>query len=300
MNYHKSSTIDYEFKIKDILKKLPSFCKDFIRHIEPVTEVRTRLAYISDIQFFFNYLVIENINDLDSIKNITIEYLNNLTSNDFYDYLEYLKLYKSDGKIISNDNPARKRKLISIRALFKHLLKQKLINNPSIDLVSIPKLKDKTITTLDENEIKDLLNLLYTGNGLTDSELKYYKKTKYRDIALFTLLLGTGIRVSECVGLNISDIDFNNMRIRIIRKGGNEAFVYFGEDTKNALFDITENKDKNLPLFVSLQGTRMTVRSIEKLVKKYCSKISIKKISPHKLRSTFGTSLYNKTVTNSL
>ena len=130
----------------------------------------------------------------------------------------------------------------------------------------------------------------------------YHKKTKIRDVALLTLLLGTGIRVSECVGLDIQDLDFNNNGIKIRRKGGNETVVYFGDEVETALLDYLKQRTMILPesghenaLFLSLQNRRMAVRSIENLVKKYASRVtSLKKITPHKLRSTYGTSLYRE------
>ena len=119
-----------------------------------------------------------------------------------------------------------------------------------------------------------------------------------------TLLLGTGIRVSECVGLNLEDVDFNNGAIRIIRKGGNEALIYFGDEVSQALEAYMNGPRKTAEpaagheeaLFISLNKTRITTRSVERLVKKYSRLVTtVKKITPHKLRSTFGTALYQET-----
>ena len=119
---------------------------------------------------------------------------------------------------------------------------------------------------------------------------------------MLTLFLGTGIRVSECVGLNVEDIDFDNNAFKITRKGGNQVILYFGEEVKEALLKWLEVRNqKKLPenekaLFVSLQNRRITVRAVENLVKKYSRAVTpLKKISPHKLRSTYGTNLYRET-----
>ena len=122
-------------------------------------------------------------------------------------------------------------------------------------------------------------------------------------MALLTLLLGTGIRVSECVGLDIHDVDFDNQRMKVRRKGGYEDIVYFGEEVSLALQDYLEERERIIPLtghenafFLSMQNRRITVRSVENLVKKYASKVTtMKKITPHKLRSTYGTTLYQET-----
>ena len=118
-----------------------------------------------------------------------------------------------------------------------------------------------------------------------------------------TLLLGTGIRVSECVGLDINDVDFDNNGIKIRRKGGYEVIVYFGDEVREALLDYLEERLQIVPvdghanaLFLSLQQKRLNVRSVENLVKKYAQTVTkLKKITPHKLRSTYGTSLYRET-----
>ena len=175
-------------------------------------------------------------------------------------------------------------------------------NNPAA-LVPLPKLHEREIIRLEPNEVAILLDQVEDGTKLTKKELEYHKKTKVRDVALLTLLLGTGIRVSECVGLNLSDVNFDNGGIKIRRKGGYEAVIYFGDEVEIALLDYLEEREHIIPaegheeaLFLSLQNRRITVRSVEKLVKKYASRVtSLKKITPHKLRSTYGTALYRET-----
>lgn len=171
-------------------------------------------------------------------------------------------------------------------------------------MIDMPRLKEKAIIQLDPDEIASLLDYMENyGNGLTGVQLYHYNKQKYRDIAIVTLLLGTGIRVSECVGLNISDVDFKNNGIRVLRKGGNEMIVYFGFEVESALKDYLELSRNNITplsghedaLFLSGQKKRISVDAIEKMVKKYSSAISVKTITPHKLRSTYGTALYRET-----
>lgn len=141
------------------------------------------------------------------------------------------------------------------------------------------------------------------GESLTDRQKAYHDRTKVRDLALLTLLLGTGIRVSECVGLDIHDVDFKNGGIHIHRKGGKEVTVYFGAEVEDALNDYLAERQRIDPepgsenaLFLSMQRKRMNVRSVENLVKKYAKIVTpLKKITPHKLRSTYGTNLYRET-----
>ena len=116
-------------------------------------------------------------------------------------------------------------------------------------------------------------------------------------------MLGTGIRVSECVGLDLDDVDLKNNGIKIHRKGGAEVVVYFGEEVRNALCGYMEERKLITPvsgdenaLFLSTQRRRMGVQAVENMVKKYARQVTPnKKITPHKLRSTYGTTLYKET-----
>ena len=155
---------------------------------------------------------------------------------------------------------------------------------------------------MNEEEVVDFLDEVESGNHLTKHQQAFHKKTKVRDLAITTLLLGTGIRVSECVGIDITDVDFMNDRINIVRKGGYESFVYYGEEVRQALLDYMEEREEITPeeghenaFFLSNRRQRMSVRNVEILVKKYAQTTTIKKITPHKLRSTYGTSLYRET-----
>ena len=97
----------------------------------------------------------------------------------------------------------------------------------------MPKLHEKAIIRLDADEVVRLLDYVdHGGDHLTGQKKAYFEKTRNRDLAILTLLLGTGIRVSECVGLDINDVDFENNGIKVMRKGGNEMIVYFGKKWK--------------------------------------------------------------------
>ena len=169
----------------------------------------------------------------------------------------------------------------------------------------MPKLHEKAIIRLDTDEVAKLLDYVdHGGDDLTGQQKVYFEKTKNRDLAILTLLLGTGIRVSECVGLDIQDVDFKNNGVKVTRKGGNEMVVYFGEEVENALKTyLYTTRKTTLPLhghenalFLSTQRKRMGVQAVENMVKKYARRVTPnKKITPHKLRSTYGTALYKET-----
>ncbi len=302
-NYHDEQIKENIQKMRAVLDQLPLFCKTFFRGIESYTSARTRLAYAYDIRLFFEYLHEQNaICAKMEIKEFPLSLLDELTRLDIEEYLEYMSLYQKDGKDISNSERGKARKLAALRTFYNYFYQSELIKNNPAALVPLPKLHDKEIIRLEPNEVAILLDQVEDGTKLTPKELEYHKKTKLRDVALLTLLLGTGIRVSECVGLDLQDVNFDVCGIKVRRKGGYEAVVYFGEEVETALLDYLEEREHIIPvqgnenaLFLSLQNRRMSVRAVENLVKKYASRVTtLKKITPHKLRSTYCTTLYRE------
>ncbi|MBQ8188764.1 MAG: tyrosine-type recombinase/integrase [Lachnospiraceae bacterium] len=303
-NYHDEQNKQNIIKLRNVLDSLPGFCRTFFRGIEEYTSARTRLAYAYDIRLFFEFLHEKNsICAKMEINDYPLSLLDQLTRMDIIEYLEYITLYQKDGKDVTNDERGKSRKLASLRSFYNFFYQNEMIEKNPAALVPLPKKHEKEIIRLEPNEVAILLDQVEEGTKLTKKELEYHKKTKIRDVALLTLLLGTGIRVSECVGLDLKDIDFDVDGIKIRRKGGYEAVIYFGEEVESALIDYLEERDHIVPceghenaLFLSLQNKRISVRSVENLVKKYASRVTtLKKITPHKLRSTYGTSLYRET-----
>ncbi len=288
-----------------MIQELPPFCPDFFRGIEQQTSSRTRIAYAYDLKIFFDFLQKENpvIAKLNR-KDITLSHLDQIQVTDLEEYMEYLKYRFNDkNQEVVNKERGIMRKISSLKSFYNYYYRRELIKNNPAALVSLPKLHEKEIIRLDIDEVAMLLDEVEKGESLTEKQKQYHERTKVRDLALLTLLLGTGIRVSECVGLDIDDIDLKNGGILVHRKGGKEVTVYFGVEVEDALLDYLEDRQRMIPadghenaLFLSLQMKRMSVRSVENLVKKYAKIVTpLKKITPHKLRSTYGTSLYQET-----
>ena len=303
--YHEQTTIDYTLRLRDILKTLPAFAQDFFRAIEPTSSIRTRMNYAYDIRVFYHYLIENNpvYRDYD-VSQFTMKDLERLEPVDLEEYMEYLKIYKrDDDETMVNGEKGLARKMSALRSFYGYYYKRQMISkNPTL-LVEMPKIHEKAIVRLDVDEVAILLDEVESGENLTTRQKAYHAQTKKRDLALLTLLLGTGIRVSECVGLDLTDIDFKNNGLKVHRKGGYEAIVYFGDEVAEALMDYMNEREKVIPvegsanaLFLSMQKKRISVRSVENLVKKYSQLVTtLKNITPHKLRSTYGTTLYQET-----
>ena len=303
-NYHDEVVKQNILKMRAVMETLPSFCRTYFVAIQDQTSARTRLAYAYDLRVFFEYL--HQVNPVCSKMEITdykLDILEQITREDIEEYLSYISYYVKDNKEITNDERGKARKLSALRSLYNYFYQSEKISKNPASLVRTPKLHEKEIIRLEPNEVATLLDQVEAGEKLTKKEQYYHQKTRIRDVALLTLLLGTGMRVSECVGIDLKDIDSEVNGIRIRRKGGKEAVIYFGEEVQRALLEYLDERDHMIPctgheeaLFLSLQLKRLSVRSVEKLVKKYASRVTtLKKITPHKLRSTYGTSLYQET-----
>lgn len=306
MTYHEEQQKKLTLKLREILNNdLPRFCREYFRGIEQNTSERTRLGYARDLGIFFQFLI-----DTDDryagkkTKDITLTDLEQVDAAQIEEFLDYVTYYKGQNdQELKNGENGKAQKLAAVRSLFKYLYRHELLPANPAELVSTPKIHEKAIIKMDADEIVRFLDEVESGDNLTKKQKAVHQATKVRDVAIMTLLLGTGIRVSECVGLDIRDVDFVHNGVKIVRKGGNEAVVYFGGEVRQALMDYLEERNQiqalagsEDALFLSLQRKRITVRSVENLVKKYSeSVITMKRISPHKLRSSYGTALYRQT-----
>ena len=305
LSYHEQEDIENTKRIRGILKELPPFCTDFFRGIEPRTSARTRLAYAYDLKTFFDFLKQANP-ELKSkvLRDLPLSLLDEIKLMDLEEYMEYLKCYSTEKREdLMNTERGIMRKVSTVKSFYNYFYRTERIQNNPASLLQLPKIHEKEIIRLDVDEVARFLDEVEDGECLTEKQKAYHAKTKLRDLAMMTLLLGTGLRVSECVGLNINDVDFRNGGLRIHRKGGKEVIVYFGAEVEYALQDYLSEREHIVPeegseeaLFLSMQRKRINVRSVEKMVKKYAQLVTpLKKITPHKLRSTYGTNLYRET-----
>lgn len=305
LSYHEQEDIENTKRIRGILKELPPFCTDFFRGIEPRTSARTRLAYAYDLKTFFDFLKQANP-ELKSkkLRDLPLSLLDKIKLMDLEEYMEYLKCYSTEKREdLMNTERGIMRKVSTVKSFYNYFYRTERIQNNPASLLQLPKIHEKEIIRLDVDEVARFLDEVEDGECLTEKQKAYHAKTKLRDLAMMTLLLGTGLRVSECVGLNINDVDFRNGGLRIHRKGGKEVIVYFGAEVEYALQDYLSEREHIVPeegseeaLFLSMQRKRINVRSVEKMVKKYAQLVTpLKKITPHKLRSTYGTNLYRET-----
>lgn len=301
-------------KCEEIQDELPKFLKGFFIYLKGNVLPMSRLAYLRDIKFFYDYLISEtDLTSAEQVRHITSKEINNIKARDVNHYLDYCRRYKVEKEngiyIYENDNKSLARKRSSVSVMFKYLYRDELVDKnitDGFDPIKLPKAGDKEIKALQDNEVMIMLDAVSTGEGLTKKEKQYWEKTKKRDKAMLVIFLTYGLRLSELQQLNVSSFNFGRGEFKIYRKRGKEVNMPLNESVTKVLneyLDEERNEDKadsenKDALFLSLQGKRMTERQIRQLVKKYSS-IALgtgreSGYSPHKLRATTATSLIER------
>ncbi len=304
--FYKDKKKQLTLKLRDLVGQLPRCAVDYIYSKELTTQTSTLISYSYDLLTFFRFLKERNpvLKNID-IKDFPLDILAQLDAPDIVEYQRFLEL-NVDGESHENGKKAIARKMSPLRGFYQYHFEHKNIPNNPMILVPLPRLKkDKNIVRMNNYEVRDILAAIENGNPqMSDRQRKYCERTQKRDLALLVLMLNTGIRVSECNGLDLTDVDLVVNSLTIVRKGGGQDIIYFGTDVHDALLDymdterelVSPRSGHEKALFLSLQGKRMSVDAIENLVRKYARiAVPTKKITPHKLRSTYGTALYRET-----
>lgn len=301
-NYYEQRNSNNIIKMRKIRAELPTFANEFFRGIENQTTILTRLNYAYDLRIFFDFLINELL-EFKGVDNFTVKDLARVTTDHIEMFMEHLNYYKFKGRTYQNGDNAKARKLSSVRSFFRYYYNNNSLPYDVASKVSLPRIYDKEIVRLEVDEVVKFLDEVEAGDTLTERQKFYHEKTKLRDLAMMSLFLGTGIRISECVGLNIDDLDFAVNGFRVTRKGGNRAILYYSDEVADVLREYLDYRKamecvdpSEKALFLSLQNKRISVRSVQMLVKKYSELVTpLKNITPHKLRSTYGTNLYRET-----
>lgn len=280
------------------LQTLPKFVDSYIKSIQD-TSINTQLAYLTDIEAFLEYLA--DCKDIP-VCDISAGCVGECSREFFDDYFFYLREYEKDGAVRTNGPPGIRRKLAALRGLTTYLYDEDLIPANPITKVRVPKITKKPIERLKDSEISSLLFTAENGYG-SEHHTNYLRNTRCRDLAIIAVLLSTGIRVSELTMLNLNNIDMESCSLKVLRKGGNEQIVYFGDDAAEYLADylyirshIAAEPGHENALFLSMQRKRITTRSVQILLKNYGdAALPLRNLHPHLLRKTYGSRMYDET-----
>ena len=302
-------------KCEDIQRELPSFMRGFFAYLKGNVLPMTRLAYLTDIRFFCQYLVDEtDLTRAASTREITRADFNEIMAVDVNLFIDYCRSYRVEKEneivLYENTNKTLARKKSSVSVLFKQLYRDGIIDKnitDGFDPIRVPKASEREIKALQDDEVMIMLDAVTTGANLTPKEHQYWEKTKRRDKAILILFITYGLRLFELQQLNVSSFNFSRGEFKIYRKRDKEAIMPLNQSVTTVITDYLENERADEEriqeghedaLFLSLQGRRMTERAIRDLVKKYTSigmATSRKSgYSPHKLRATAATSLIGR------
>jgi integrase len=306
-------------KMQTVLNELPWYVEEYINHKTRKLSVASLLNYCHDYKIFFNWMISENLWD-GPVKDIPLKRLEKLTVLEVDGFLNFLHYQLNNKEITVN------RKLSALKSLFNYLQNiaetQELtsyINRNVMAKIEFNELKDSMETKANKMEGKILLGdeyekfrafIAYDYGEINKNNKKiynFYRFNQERDTAIVSLILGSGLRLSELVNLDLDDIDFSKYSARVIRKGNKEQYVYFSQIAMNDLQEylaIRATKyqvDKNnKALFISApmgpkgKSRRLTARSIENLVEKYATAFGKPSLSVHKLRHSFATRYHSE------
>lgn len=315
--YRELKNDQYEARIETLLADLPAFCGEYMFAISAAKPGSTRYNYLIDIKHFLEFITCK----VPAYKNFRIcdipfEALSAMTPVHMDMYMNYLNSYESEGRRYHNNDAGKLRKIASISSMYKFFLRRGRIQvNPTI-YIERPTVKKMEKVVLTDDEVDQLLTDIESGAHLTPAQLRTHDRKKYRDLAIIILMLATGIRVSELVGLNLSDVyfdtpetdDYGNIvyKARVIRKRGKVDTVDFNEACmlsikryldleRPSLLSCSDHPEEEA-LFLSLKGRRLAANSVEHMVNSYSrGSVPLKNITPHKFRKTRGTNLYRET-----
>jgi integrase len=309
----ESQKLHYK-KVQSILKELPWYVEEYIDHKRRNLSAASLLNYCLDYKIFFNWIVSEQL-FTGHIRDIPLSLLDSLKTQQVDGFLYYLKYELSNKDITIN------RKLSALKSLFNYLhniaetgdlepyihrnvMGKIEFNDLNLNLETIANKMEGQILMGDEYEkfrkfiAQDYGEIVKENKKLSN----FYQLNRERDTAIISFILGSGLRLSEVVNLNIDDIDFSKNSARVIRKGNKEQYVYFSKlaaDDLQEYLHIRESRygveKQNKALFVAAamgpkgKSRRLTGRSIENLVEKYATAFGKPSLNVHKLRHSFAT-----------
>ena len=207
-------------------------------------------------------------------------------------YIASLRTKEVKGKVERTSDSIKTVQWSALNSFFQFLVPNYIAENP-VAGTKRPKMKDNPdVTYLTVEEI---------GKIFENVELKGKKKTKNRDLCLLKIGFGTGLRASAIVQIDIDDIDFTHNRIRVTEKGDRDSYVMFGNNLRQCLLDWLNDREQYFgacdsdALFISQKGSRLGVLRLSEIVAKYAEGITDKHVTPHVMRHSCATNLYEQT-----
>lgn len=293
MRGRTENKIQIEQHIQAKIATYPRFVKNYYYSLSSSSHT-TKLRYINNLLRFVDYKYPN--------KQFSIQDIKELGRYDIEEYIDNISFYGDEAKVNELKATTKACILSSLSSFFNFLVDERVIEVSPMERIKRPKIEQGDITYLEPNEVIQIEDtILYEGVGNAIAQGKQ-KAWRYRDFLLFHIPVINGIRVEALREINMNDIHLNNMCITVTEKGNRTRDVYIDDVAIRYIRMWTRERRELIgdapdcgALFISNRRTRMTTRSIEKIIQKYADGINGKHITPHKLRSTFGTNAYLET-----
>lgn len=311
-------TQKYLSLIDQELKKMPDFVKQY--HLGTRHSLTTSYQYLTEIRRFFDWLRQEGFTDAKTNSDIQPSVLENLRRNDIMMYIDYLEHTKNQQGHLNSPTTVN-RSINALRSLYKFLTITSDNNNgqPYFERNVMLKIDSLNNTQTLNYRAHALEAHMYTGDlkyqfmDFLDNEYEHkcskqallsFKNNKERDMAIVALILGTGIRVSECAGVDVKDLNLKEATLDVTRKGGQRdsvpiapwtlPYIKTYQDVRQERYHAQPSDKAFFLTYFHKKTRRITTSSIEKMVNKYSASFG-HPLTPHKLRHTLASELYQIT-----
>jgi site-specific recombinase XerD len=286
-----------------VRNKLPKFASRYFKTNMETKSPQSLYGYALDLTSFFEYLKYREP-DLFDVTGMTLLDLNELTSSDIEDYLDYSREYTDKGVTKTRSEAAIKRRYSSLSSFFNYYYKLDMIDKNPVSKVTPPRIKKQYQITPSVKANRNIIDFIYNGK-LEGRPGEFQGITNLRDAAIVTLIASTGIKVSELVNMNIEDVHLDEHYISIYGRGNKKRIIYISDPTAVAIgryldtrLEMIAEHGHDEALFLSLRATRLTVRAIEYMIKKYSQAVmnGDGHLTPEALHQSFRNSIFGQSM----
>lgn len=297
------------------LKVMPDLVSDYIMSIQEKMTLRTQIAYIKDYTMFLEYLLsLPAFKEYAKIEEFQVSDMETLEEKDIWQFLDYLTEYKKTFKgkngdeytqTFTNTKQGKARKLASLHSLFDYLARKYKIKDPTKFIEVKVNKKREIKDRLNNEEINRLMHVIIDDANIeNERKKKFHQRIKFRDLNMLLILAFTGMRVSELIQLDISDVNIQEEALVVTRKGGDEDKLYMSDEIIGHLSDYIDKRKSIIALdnnnkdalFLSNQRKRINAKTVSYMLDKYAKRAEIPiKVTPHVLRRSFAMELLDKT-----
>jgi integrase/recombinase XerC len=297
------------------LKVMPDLVSDYIMSIQEKMTLRTQIAYIKDYTMFLEYLLsLPAFKEYEKIEEFKVSDMEVLEEKDIWQFLDYLTEYKKTFKgkngdeytqTFTNTKQGKARKLASLHSLFDYLARKHKIKDPTKFIEVKVNKKREIKDRLNNEEINRLMHVIINDVNIeNERKKKFHQRIKYRDLNMLLILAFTGMRVTELIQLDISDINIQEEALIVTRKGGNQEKLYIPDEIIGHISDYIDKRKSIIALdnnnkdalFLSNQRKRINAKTVGYMLDKYAKRAEIPiKVTAHVLRRSFATELLDKT-----